>query len=555
LLTLRNQKEVSREAVDVIAKADCVLADVTGHDSAVFVELGLAKALDKATLVISRNNVTAALHNVLGDAIAMRYRTGAVGLRQMSNNVAVILADFSESAQQRRLLLGSRTRNLFVVDWDRLNREDAENLCLELLTRMGFRRVEWEKRTPEVDLIAELPKRDPDGFEYREIWLVSLGRNVPPDALLDMAIHDPDYFAHMILRRSERLPILKGEIEVPVTFLLVTLERVSRQTELFAGERVRRKEFPGIRLRVWDRNYLTGLVYQYPEIGFKYFSDEGRAQSKYRKTPEELYQENVDLTRRLTETVAALTDERNKRVRAERDAAWKDISFAAAHKMGNPIFAIETNLDPLERRIEDGRRSEAADVIRSIRRSVEKAKAIVDQFKSLTVAQQVKPVPTLLGPLLDEVCSLATAKSVSCSVSCPPDLRVSADPERLVECFDELLSNSMHWFDKPTRSIEITVSQPIPNAIPNDLDSALTYALIRYKDNGAGVSVENKGKIFEAFFSTYPHGTGLGLALVRRIIEGHAGRIMERGVPGEGADFEIYLPIAEPTPTLAKESD
>jgi signal transduction histidine kinase/nucleoside 2-deoxyribosyltransferase len=555
LLTLRNQKEVSREAVDVIAKADCVLADVTGHDSAVFVELGLAKALDKATLVISRNNVTAALHNVLGDAIAMRYRTGAVGLRQMSNNVAVILADFRESAQQRRLLLGSRTRNLFVVDWDRLNREDAENLCLELLTRMGFRRVEWEKRTPEVDLIAELPKRDPDGFEYREIWLVSLGRNVPPDALLDMAIHDPDYFAHMILRRSERLPILKGEIEVPVTFLLVTLERVSRQTELFAGERVRRKEFPGIRLRVWDRNYLTGLVYQYPEIGFKYFSDEGRAQSKYRKTPEELYQENVDLTRRLTETVAALTDERNKRVRAERDAAWKDISFAAAHKMGNPIFAIETNLDPLERRIEDGRRSEAADVIRSIRRSVEKAKAIVDQFKSLTVAQQVKPVPTLLGPLLDEVCSLATAKSVSCSVSCPPDLRVSADPERLVECFDELLSNSMHWFDKPTRSIEITVSQPIPNAIPNDLDSALTYALIRYKDNGAGVSVENKGKIFEAFFSTYPHGTGLGLALVRRIIEGHAGRIMERGVPGEGADFEIYLPIAEPTPTLAKESD
>jgi len=79
--------------------------------------------------------------------------------------------------------------------------------------------------------------------------------------------------------------------------------------------------------------------------------------------------------------------------------------------------------------------------------------------------------------------------------------------------------------------------------------------LIRYKDNGAGVSVENKGKIFEAFFSTYPHGTGLGLALVRRILEGHAGRIMERGVPGEGADFEIYLPIAEPTPTLAKESD
>jgi nitrogen fixation/metabolism regulation signal transduction histidine kinase len=106
---------------------------------------------------------------------------------------------------------------------------------------------------------------------------------------------------------------------------------------------------------------------------------------------EELYQENVDLNRRLTITVAVLNDEKNKRVRAERDAFWKDISFSAAHKMGNPMFAIETNLDPLKRRIEDGRVSEAVKVVQSIRNSVEKAKGIVARFKSLTVAQQIRP--------------------------------------------------------------------------------------------------------------------------------------------------------------------
>jgi signal transduction histidine kinase len=290
---------------------------------------------------------------------------------------------------------------------------------------------------------------------------------------------------------------------------------------------------------------------QFPQIGFKYFSDEGRAQSKYRKTPDDLYRENTDLTTRLFATVSALNDEKNKRVRAERDAVWKDISFSAAQKMGNPIFAIETNLDPLKRRIEDGRREEAADVVHSIRNSVEKAKSIIAQFKSLTVAQQIRPVPTRLRTLLEETCSVATAEGVSCSITCPPELHVLGDPERLGECFDELVSNSRHWFDKAERRIVVTVSKPGPDVLPEQLDSASDYVLIHFRDNGVGVPLENKAKIFDAFFSTYHHGTGLGLALVRRIIEGHGGAVRECGPPGEGADFEIYLPLAHQKPVLA----
>jgi signal transduction histidine kinase len=544
---------------DTIARADCLVADVTGGDPAVFFELGLAQAFDKAIFMVSRDQVTAP-----GDAVmaplrvdsgvinVLRYESSPEGLRELSKSITSALREFRRSPRRPRPLLGSQTRDLFAVDWDRLNREDMENLCLELLTHMGFRRLEWEKETPEIDLIAELSKRDPDGFEYRELWLVSLGRNFPPGALLDMFSHDPDYFVRRLLRNSERLaPLLKRDLDVPITFLLIALDRVPLQAELFApDQRVLRREQPLSypRVRVWDRNYLTELVQQFPQVGFKYFSDEGRAQSKNRKTPEELYQETVDLNRSLRDAKAALKDEKNKRVRAERDAVWKDISFSAAHKMGNPIFAIETNLDPLQLRIEDGRTSEATEIIQSIRRSVEKAKAIVAQFKSLTIAQQVTPVPTRLRPLLDEVCSVAGAKGVACSVDCPADLQVLGDRERLAECFDELLSNSMHWFDKPAHRIDITVSLPGLDAVPDQLDSVAPYTLIHFRDIGAGVPVENKSKIFDAFFSTYLHGTGLGLALVRRIVEGHGGRIAETGVPGEGADFEVYLPVTGSTP-------
>ena len=68
---------------------------------------------------------------------------------------------------------------------------------------------------------------------------------------------------------------------------------------------------------------------------------------------------------------------------------------------------------------------------------------------------------------------------------------------------------------------------------------------IRFEDNGQGVELKDKETIFAPFYSTYPHGTGLGLSLVKWIVENHGGIIYENGKPGEGACFEILLPIAK----------
>lgn len=548
------QMPVREMIVGELARADCVVADLTNYNANVLVEIGLAQAMGKILFLISQaeDEASARIPVTLQGQIIIAYQPTPKGLKDFAARLTEELAGFRRSPMRSRFLSGRRFQTPFFVDWDRLERADSENLCRELLAQMGFQRLDWFKESREIDLIAELPKKDPDGYEYRELWLVSMGHNAPMDMVLDMASRHPEFLFDRFFRFTEGVDRLLSK-DVPITLLLIVLEKVPRQETLFELEerkiRTRREgPYPGmLRLRVWDRNYLTSLVQQFPQIGYKYFSDEGRARTKYRKTPEELYHENVDLAKRLTTTIAALNEEKGSRIRAESDAIWKDISFSAAHKIGNPIFAIETNLDPLEKRIAEGRTDDALAVIKRIRRSVEKSKDIVDQFKSLTLAQKLNLVVTPLRPLLEASCQAARDRDhdedIPCTIECDRGIKIIGDPDRLSECFDELVRNSIRWFDKSDQKLQILAIAPAKPPLPPMLDAAKQYVAIHFRDNGLGIPLENKAKIFDAFFTTHDQGTGLGLALVRRIIDGHGGAIFETGLPMKGADFEIYLPL------------
>jgi len=160
-----------------------------------------------------------------------------------------------------------------------------------------------------------------------------------------------------------------------------------------------------------------------------------------------------------------------------------------------------------------------------------------------------------LKPLLDDACKQVSNQEVICSVQCPEDVKVQGDPERLAECFDELVMNATHWFDKDEKKIWIEVVSPAPDPLPDFLDSSQKYVLAHVRDNGCGIQSMEKNRIFDAFFTKRDHGTGLGLALVRRIIDGHGGGIIEVGAPGKGADFEVFLPLSPDEPSQAQKQE
>ena len=174
--------------------------------------------------------------------------------------------------------------------------------------------------------------------------------------------------------------------------------------------------------------------------------------------------------------------------------------------------------------------------------SIEKAKSIIDQFKSLTRAQEVSPRPIDLLPIIRSASRVATENGATVDISAADAAPlVMADPMRISECFDELFANALHWLDKPDKRISISVQTTSRKETPPELDSSKRYVRVRFEDNGCGVPTDKKAAIFSPFFTTYPHGTGLGLSLVQRIVEGHGGTIRETGGAGTGAVFEIFL--------------
>jgi len=93
--------------------------------------------------------------------------------------------------------------------------------------------------------------------------------------------------------------------------------------------------------------------------------------------------------------------------------------------------------------------------------------------------------------------------------------------------------------------------QAIPPDEPNPLVEVRVYregdmAKISVKDNGKGISVENKNRIFEPKFTTKTSGMGLGLGIIRNIVENYHGSITFESPSGQGATFLVTLPITLP---------
>ncbi|MHC4601227.1 MAG: two-component system sensor histidine kinase NtrB [Planctomycetota bacterium] len=226
-------------------------------------------------------------------------------------------------------------------------------------------------------------------------------------------------------------------------------------------------------------------------------------------------------------------------LRNARTSSLASLGASLAHEIRNPLNSIALNLQLLREGIQDlaGDRGEAL---------VEESGAILEEIMTLNrVVEDLlrfarDPAPFLAeGDARDAVeraLRLLAGEAQDRSVRFVRDLKSIGG----VKLDEDMLSRAVY-------NIALNAIQAMPSGgeLAVRTEARPHSALIEIADTGPGVPVERREKIFDLFFSGRAGGTGIGLPIAHRIVEGHGGHITVEDAPDGGALFQIHLPREE----------
>jgi two-component system, NtrC family, nitrogen regulation sensor histidine kinase NtrY len=261
----------------------------------------------------------------------------------------------------------------------------------------------------------------------------------------------------------------------------------------------------------------------------------------------ELGKANTPIDYKGNDEIAALVKEYNAKLseldekaqelaRSERELAWREMAKQVAHEIKNP-------LTPMKLRLQHLQRSFNPDDPNATQRLNQVANSIIEQIDTLThIANEFSNFAKLPRPNEEKLNIVAIIRSVyemfketeNCSfrLDLPSnEVWVMADKDLMIRVFNNLIKNAVQAIPAD-RQGQITIQMQSENA----------EVCIRVKDNGVGIPEELHERIFTPNFTTKTTGMGLGLAMVKQIVDSHGGSISFETETNNGTQFEIRLP-------------
>ena len=207
------------------------------------------------------------------------------------------------------------------------------------------------------------------------------------------------------------------------------------------------------------------------------------------------------------------------------------------HEVRNPLCVIKGLAETLLER-PDMDSVKIRDVAQRAVAQAERALTIIRNFSDYAKRQnskifdkQLLDIREVLESITPLVCSELALDHIRLQINVPPKTRVCADRHSLEEIFINLIVNACQAM---ASGGEIEISAEEENA----------WITIRVRDAGPGLSPEQLRRIFEPFYTTKSYGTGLGLYVVKQLVEKNGGRIEAQSQPGLVTTFSIILPLA-----------
>jgi signal transduction histidine kinase len=247
-----------------------------------------------------------------------------------------------------------------------------------------------------------------------------------------------------------------------------------------------------------------------------------------------------DLAQSFNQMTRQLLDNRERLVQAERVAAWRELARRLAHELKNPLFPLQLTVENLMRARQKS--PEQFDEIfressSTLLAEIANLKTIISRFSELSKMPQPQFQRVQLNDLVQDSVRLfhqqltpTACPAIQCRLELAPSLEpIAADSDLLHRALSNLILNAI-------------------DAMPNGGTLTLrtrqdgNCAYVDVADTGAGLTPEERERLFTPYFTTKQHGTGLGLAIVQSIVSDHGGKVTVQSKAGAGTTFSIELP-------------
>ncbi len=227
---------------------------------------------------------------------------------------------------------------------------------------------------------------------------------------------------------------------------------------------------------------------------------------------------------------------------AQRTAAWKEVARRVAHEIKNPLTPIQLSAQRLKRKyaekIQDNK-EEFEKTTNNIIQYVDVIRNLVNEFSRFTKLPEIKMETHNLNNILKEI--IPSFKNIKKDINFITNLdnnlpNVNIDKKQIYQVVTNIINNSIQSFEKSerkTKKVEIKTKYIKYRKV----------VLLQIRDNGCGIDDAIKEKIFEPYFSTKSYGTGIGLTIVKSIIDSHNGKISVKDNKPYGTTIEIEFTI------------
>lgn len=232
-------------------------------------------------------------------------------------------------------------------------------------------------------------------------------------------------------------------------------------------------------------------------------------------------------------------------LQAQRTAAWGEVARRLAHEIKNPLTPIQLSAERVQHKLAQKLGKEDAQILQrsteTIVNQVEALKKMVNEFSEYARAPELEFHQLDFNGLVREVLALYEAASMAAGGTRQPHIyltlasdlpAVRGDSARLRQVIHNLLQNAQDTVIDAVEPVIMVQTEIIPGGIRFSVS-----------DNGKGFTEQVKARVFEPYVTTKSKGTGLGLPIVKKIVEEHNGTIQIENIRPCGARISITLPV------------